>query len=363
MGIFKHGRMWWFEYRRRSPALRVVKSTGISVVDAEGQKKAQAVFDAFKMGVEVRPKKSAIEAVLEAIYGGGAERQGIQVSSLWAIYEDWFKGKHKKVSESTWRNSKNECARVVDWLLKQKCDDISDVSVIVARRYVNHLSQAKANKTVRNIVRMIGHIWNTIAQMHPGVHNPWPAACPDDDGTTVRRLNFTRTQIPAILDAAKELGNNWYLASMIALYTGLRYGDIATLEWEKIDLKARTITTTPRKTKGSSGVEVTIPIADKLYELLKGGGEGFVLPEHAIVYEARSRLPVTFAQVLERAGVAGAYTFHSWRHTANTMMAEAGVSSEIRQMICGWTNGAMARHYDHSQRLGELAAAIAKIGG
>ena len=43
-------------------------------------------------------------------------------------------------------------------------------------------------------------------------------------------------------------------------------------------------------------------------------------------------------------------------------MADAGIPSEVRQMLCGWTNADMARHYDHARHLGEMREAIAAIG-
>ena len=362
MAIFQHGQTWWFEYRRRKPATRVVKNTGIRLDDPDGRSKADQVFAAFKMGIGLKPKKSAMESILEAIYGGGSAKQGIPVSTIWSVYEDWFNGKRKKVSRSTWTNTRNETARLMKWCEERNATDISDVSVSLARQYVAHISDGRSNKTVRNIVLGLSKVWTAVGQIHQGVHNPWQAACPDDDGSSVRRPDFTAAQADAVLTAAKELGHDWYLASMIALYTGLRYGDVATLQWEKVDFSGRTLTTTPHKTKHSSGVEVTIPLAEPLYALLKDGGEGFVLPEHGVRYEARSRLPVQFSQVLERAGLKGtAHTFHSWRHTANSRMAEAGVPSEVRQMLCGWTNDEMARHYDHSKHLKELTDAVGKI--
>lgn len=362
MSVFKHGRTWWFEYRRRKPAMRVVKNTGIALDDPDGKGKAEQVFSAFKMGLGLKPKKSAMESILEAIYGGGTARQGIPVSTIWSVYEDWFNGKKKKVSRTTWANTRNETLRLVKWCEEQGASDIGDVSVILARRYVDHITPGRSNKTVRNIVRGISKVWTAVGQIHQGVHNPWQAACPDDDGTSVRRPDFTAEQADRVLSAAKEVGHGWHLASTIALYTGLRYGDVAMLQWENVDLAARTITTTPHKTKDSSGVSVTIPLAEPLYALLKEGGEGFILPEHGLRYGARSRLSVPFSDVLDRAGLKDtAHTFHSWRHTANSRMAEAGIPSEVRQMLCGWTNDEMARHYDHSKHLKELREAVGTI--
>jgi hypothetical protein len=42
-------------------------------------------------------------------------------------------------------------------------------------------------------------------------------------------------------------------------------------------------------------------------------------------------------------------------------MAEAGISSEVRRMLCGWTNDDMARHYDHAKHLKELQEAVGAI--
>lgn len=346
------------EYRTRK--VRVVKSTGFGKAD---KAKAQAAYQAFRIGIGVKPQRSAMEKMLDAIYNtDGTKQHGIPLASLWAIYEDWFVGKAKKVAHSTWTNSRNEIDRLVAWAAGRNVFDIGDVTVGIAREYVKRIGEGRANKTIRNIVMMISGVWDAVSQIHQGIHNPWKAACPDKDGSATRRPDFTPEEAERVLSAAVKCGHDWHLASMIALYTGLRYGDIAMLDWSDVDLKSRTITITPHKTKDSSGAEVTIPLADPLYALLKGGGEGFVLPEHGTRYAARSRLPVTFSDVLSAAGIKGTdHTFHSWRHTANSRMADAGVPSEVRQMICGWTSAAMASHYDHAKHLTELKAAVGRI--
>jgi len=70
---------------------------------------------------------------------------------------------------------------------------------------------------------------------------------------------------------------------------------------------------------------------------------------------------VTFASILERAGVKGDYTFHSWRHTFRTRLSEAGVSAEAAKRLGGWTVDATAEHYNHDMMIGELRKAINKI--
>lgn len=367
MSVYKHGRTWWFEYKRKKPAMRVRKSTGFLITEKDGRKKAEEVFAAFKMGLAAAPKREAMLAILEAIYGIVKDESALPLDKLWAAYLDWTELKGRKTDNMQSRIKQSRVEALVTWARERKVNEVGGVTVMLAREYVKILRYAgDSNKTIRNKVNDLSHVWECVAQTCPGVHNPWKAVCPDDDGSSIRRAAFTDAQIADILAMAKRMGHGWHLASVIALYTGLRYGDIATLDWKDVDLNRRLIMLTPNKTRKSSGVVVTIPMADALYaemlEAAKKGTRGFVLPEHGLGYATRRRIVVPFSKILEKCGIKGdEYTFHSWRHTANSRMAEAGVPSAVRQMICGWTNDAMARHYDHATHIKELTDAVSKI--
>lgn len=362
MALYLRGNVWWFEYR--TSKVRVMKSTGFRKPD---KAKAQAAYDAFRLGMGAKPVKSAMEKILEAIYGGAPAATGIALSSVWHVYDEWCRGKGRSVARATYVNRQNLCARLVEWCQARGATDISDVTVAMAREYV--ASIGRANKTLRTYCGYLSQIWDAVGQLHPGVHNPWKAVTPDNDGSSVRHEAFDDGQIKAVLDECRHVGHDWRLASLIALYTGLRYGDIATLDWNSVDLDRRLIVVTPSKTRKSSKVKVWIPIAEPLWrELsLRRRETGFVLPEHGLKYTAgRGRQPVEppFSSVLAAVGLAGReYGFHSWRHTANSRMADAGIPSEVRQMLCGWTNADMARHYDHARHISELSAAVSAIAG
>ena len=352
MAIFLRGNIWWFEYRTRR--VRVVKSTGFRKKD---KAKAQAAFQAFKLGFAVKPQRSVMEKMLSAIYEDEVQEKGFPLASLWLVYEDWSKGKGRVVARNTHVNQRNLVARFVEWAAGRGLSDVSDVNVIAARDYVKTLN--RSNKTIRTYCGYLSQVWEAVGQLRPGIHNPWRAATPNNDGTSVRHEAFTDEQIAAILAEASRVSKDWHLACLIALYTGLRYGDIATLDWRQIDLEAGVIKATPNKTRKSSGIEVWIPIAPALRPHLQGG-EGYVLPSLGPIYPQPTDIP--FSSILSAVGLVGKqYSFHSWRHTANSRMAEAGISSEVRRMICGWTNDDMARHYDHAKHLKELQEAVGAI--
>jgi integrase len=359
MAIYFHHGRWWFEWRTRRE--RVRKNTGFGLAD---KAKAQAVFEAFRLARDVKPKRSVVEGILEAIYADKPREDALALSSVWAVYDDWMQGKGKVLSRHALAYRRNSVARFVAWAEGRKCRTMDDVDVSVSRAYVASVRSAgRTNKTVRDLASMLSSVWEAVGQIRPGVHNPWKAAIPDKDGSSVSRSPFSVEEEARVLAAAKEVGHGWWLASTISRWTGLRYGDVARLDWSCIDLSARTIAVTPGKT-ARHGVSVLLPIADPLYDALcltpPAKRSGAVLPDHCAAYPAMFSPP--FSAVLAKAGLSSpSFTFHSWRHTFRTRLADAGVSDDAARRLGGWTNLGMAAHYDHSKHLPELRAAISAM--
>lgn len=361
MALFLRGDVWWMEYRTRR--VRRVLSTGFRKAD---KAKAQAAYDALRLGMGAKPRRSAMEKVLEAIYGNAPAEPCLALSSMWSVYQDWCRGKGKVVAKLTETNRRGVVERFVAWAGKRGLSDAADVTVAVARDFIVELRSGNlANKTLRTYVQYLGGVWKAVGQMVGRLDNPWLAACPDPDGSGEVREAFSPEQESAVLSAAKAAGHGWWLASVVSRWTGLRYGDVARLDWKDVDLERRVIEVNPSKTR-RHGVSVTLPIADPLHAALssavpQGKREGFVLPEMGLRYPLPPVVP--FSEVLAAAGVSGPYTFHSWRHTFRTRLADAGVSDEAARRLGGWTNLGMAAHYDHSKHLPELRAAISAMQG
>ena len=369
MAIFKRGNVWWVEYRTRK--IRVVKSTGLRVDVKENRKKAQAVYDAIDLANRTQSPRDAVENILAAIFYQGREKPKdvkCPLASMQGVYDDWAQGKGRTVTPMTESNRRGLVARFVEWSAARHIEYAEDVSVVVARQFVQMLrGDGLANKTVRMYCQYLAGTWKACVQMGAKLDNPWLAACPDPDGTSIRHGAFTEDEERRILDVARKVGHGWYLASMIARWTGLRYGDVARLNWDAIDWERKVVRVVPSKTR-KHGVTVCIPLSPVLLGALEeergahgGRCEGLILPEQGANYPRRMK--VLFSDVLENAGIdTKIYTFHSWRHTFRTRLAEAGVSSEVARRLGGWTNLEMAAHYDHASHLGEMREAIARMG-
>ena len=146
----------------------------------------------------------------------------------------------------------------------------------------------------------------------------------------------------------------------IVLYMGLRRGEVAGLEWKDIDLERGIIHTRPSKTSAYN-IDVQIPMVPVLWDALRKlyrPKKRYVLPTFAAAYPAPPE-KYPYKKVLDAAGITDpSITFHSWRHTFRTRLAEAGISDDLTKRLGGWTNDKIIERYDHADKTDEIRRAI-----
>lgn len=95
----------------------------------------------------------------------------------------------------------------------------------------------------------------------------------------------------------------------------------------------------------------------------EAGGE-YLFPIHAELYGNRGRAAreaLSFREVLDAAGITReGVTVHSWRHTFNTRLAEAGADKETRKRLSGHTQDATSDRYNHAEYYAADLEAIEK---
>jgi integrase len=218
--------------------------------------------------------------------------------------------------------------------------------------------------------------------------NPCAAIKPVRDNVAkakARRQPFTHEQIAALLTATK--GTNWEGAILCGTTTALRLGDIAALTWAQIDLPARVLRLTTTKTETEQSIPLHPAFVAWLGEQTRGIGKAPVFPElHGRKTGGCRGLSQTFRGLMEKAGVLGAVirkgvtaeakkkaenkartgrtistlTFHSLRHTATSLLANAGIAADTRKAITGHADDRVHEAYTHYQ-LETLRAAVESI--
>ena len=144
---------------------------------------------------------------------------------------------------------------------------------------------------------------------------------------------------------------------MMAVWTGLREGDICTLKWNEVDLERRLITRKTRKTRTT----VQIPISNQLQTMFwatERTESEYVFPKHAAMYLANSDgVSYRVKKFLEGLGIQTTRTpegrtraisvkdLHSCRHTFCYYAGLAGIPLAIVQAIVGHMSPEMTKHY------------------
>lgn len=356
---YKRGGIWWIDYFAQGKRVRQSTKCG-------DRKAARRFADAIETASAVPTFAQAVE-VLRMIYGE-TPAHATPLSSAWEVYERLAKATGKATENMARR--KNVLDRFIRWIAanRPRVETVESVDGPVAAAFASALAaQGIKTKTRANILGELGTIWRLMEKGSADVHNPWGGLMPRITDAQ-RGEAFTPVQESAVLAAAEKVGKDWLPICQIMRLTGLRYSDVARLTWEEVGADA--ITLKPHKTQ-RHGIAVTLPLIPQLRAVLAGierRGE-CLFPLHAGLYGNRGRAAreaLNFREVLDAAGVSGkGYTIHSWRHTAATRLAEAGVGIETRKRILGHTEDATAERYDHAAHYAEVAAAMegaARVG-
>ena len=171
---------------------------------------------------------------------------------------------------------------------------------------------------------------------------------------TETREAFTQEELKTIYDNLDGFTRPLF---MLAVWTGLREGDICTLRWKDINLEQRFISLKTRKT----GARVQIPISNQLYDYLVSIPQTeseYVFPKHAKMYLTNSTgVSYRIKLFLEGLGIqttrmpkgrtraVSVKDLHSCRHTFCYYAGLAGIPLAVVQSIVGHMTPAMTEHY------------------
>lgn len=161
---------------------------------------------------------------------------------------------------------------------------------------------------------------------------------------------FTREQEERFVQACQS--NYRGVALLVALYCGLRRGELLGLTTDDIHLEERYISINKQFQNGKivppktdSGIR-NVPILDNLYPYLKD----MDLSKHERLFPIKEHaLREHFQNALKASGLYGqGFTLHSLRHTFITRCAENKVSSAVAQKWAGHSSADMTQNvYTH----------------
>lgn len=304
--------------------------------------------------------------IYEIIHGDTLEKATVD-----EYVKRWLGAKVVEISPITFQKYEHIAQQFLSFLDKKGHVDIASIGVKEITGFRDHLAGRVSSSTANLAVKIIS---NVFARAHrDGLIELNPVsrvqAISNKSTRTVQRRAFTIPELKRIL---AECNSEWEGMVLCGLYSGQRLKDIATLTWQNIDLEHGEFRLLTAKT----GRQVLIPLAEPLRRYLerlpqsenlqnplfpqafasiqrsKSGtaatlsGQFFQLMVAAALVEPKSHHKVIGKG---RGGkrVVSDIGFHALRHTATSMMKNAGINSATVQDLIGHESAAVSAHYTH----------------
>jgi len=288
---------------------------------------------------------------------------------------EWLQGKKATKAEGTFLKYDNAINNFLSSLGLRARLNVNQIAPRDVLRFREaEIADGKSSSTANDRIKIVRMAFTTARRQGYITHNPAEAVEMLPEDAEPAKQPFDIDQVKALLRAAT---GDWKGAIMVALYTGARLQDVANMRWESVDIQNKWIAFRVGKTKK----RIKLPVHDALHDFLlelptPDSEKAFLFPSLAGKGTGgRSGLSMAFARIMERSKVRGevarerageagrtvnSLSFHSFRHTLTSIMANAGVPVELRQKFTGHASAEMNQHYTHHE-IATLRAAIEKL--
>jgi integrase len=351
---------WWAAFTDETGKRRQ-RSTGQTE-----HEKAKQVLDGWQKAITEAKRGALSEIRIREFFRETYERVSGRTFYSPTVAEylsDWLKSEKPTVSEGT-HEKKEQAVRL---LLKSLGDrsrlpveSVTEADIVRFRDEL--LAEGRYASTVNGLVRKFIAQAFRAAQRKGLIRLDPVAGLKAVRGKKVEKQTFTFDQIKLLLGSAK---GDWKGMVLAGFYTGARLSDLANLTWGDIDLKKRTVTFVQRKTD----TKIKIPIHSGLHKHLSSlehqNGASPVFPTlYGKTSSGKSGLSMAFGRLMASAGIeqgairertgglsrkVSALSFHSLRHSFNTVLAQKGVPLEMRMKLTGHSSAEMNAVYTHTE--------------
>jgi integrase len=349
---------YWFACFTLPDGRRVQRST------KERQRKlAQAKADEWEKLAKENAKARQAHRVIADIYKA-AHQAELPDSTPQSFLEGWLARRKGEVSKSTFSVYSGRAQHFTEWLGSFATRPMAELEVSHFVRYRDELATRLAPRSANQAIKILRSIFEDARRDGLLADNP-AKDCGMLKTTKIQtRRPFTPDEIAKALDVADD---EWRSMILFGIYTGQRLGDIATLTWANVDPQAEEIHLSTAKTGRVVRVPICEPLAKHIESLSALDDPKAPLHPRASALAAvnNSTLSRQFADLLANAGLAkkrsheaakdgrntkrgmAALSFHSLRHTATSLMKNAGISPAIVQDIIGHESAEISAHYTH----------------
>lgn len=308
----------------------------------------------FCYGKTYKEAKEKVTLARAALLTGG-RTMGKKRNPQFSYYcDEWLKNSRMRVKETTYAKYMN----VLERHILPKLGDCStnDLTTGTIETFSEELfyEQELSPKTVKDILVILKSILTYASHQHPGVFMPVEITYPKDIHKEMRVLS-TEEQACLTQYLLTDM-DECQFGILLALFTGIRIGELCALQWNAISLEEKTIriASTMQRIKnidGENGVKTkivvgsaksytsvrVIPLTEKTVELCErfrpDNPSAYVLTGSTDYMEPRT-LQYRLDRYTRDCGLEGVH-FHTLRHTFATRCVEVGFEIKSLSEILG----------------------------
>ena len=168
-----------------------------------------------------------------------------------------------------------------------------------------------------------------------------------------KRMRFlSPDEAAALLDEIKKHSITSYRISLLSLYSGMRFGEIANLKWQQIDMKNNQIIILDPKNGTTRAAFMAGAVHQMLSEIPEGKPDELIFGTRD--NKAMKQVSDSFMDAVNTLGLNDGVTdrrmkvvFHSLRHSAASHLAMSGADLSTIQAVLGHKTLAMTERYSH----------------
>ncbi|MBI3470498.1 MAG: site-specific integrase [Candidatus Solibacter usitatus] len=332
MAVYRRGGQWWYSFVFAGKRVQEAAKTTLKTVAREAEKNRRRELEKSLAGMPVEKRENRILSVADVV----------------RPYQEHYGINHRTQSVLF---SKGRLVHVTRLLGNTLLPDLTETAI---RRYIRtRLDEGASGRTINmeagELSRAIGKPWSFL----------WPKVRKLEERKDAGRA-LTPEEEQRLVEAA-DRSRSPILGTFVrvALLTGMRSGEIASLTWGQVDLARRVVTVGRAKTASGTGRQ--IPMNQELFEILSAHAQWFTerfgetrqefhlfpfgKPTPIDPTRPTTTMKTAWATIRDRAGVR--CRLHDLRHTAATKMAEAGVSESTMLSLMGHMSRAMLERYSH----------------
>jgi integrase len=211
-----------------------------------------------------------------------------------------------------------------------------------------------------NAPRTIGYIKSIVRQIyHYGkAHNLYNGEPPTTHFLNKQKIDnkrqryLTVEEAESLLARVREYSEETYQVTLLSLHTGMRFGEIAALQWQHVSIDGRRMLVVDPKNGESRSVFMTERVHAMFENMTEGRPDEIVFPSKK--GGKRTRVSKSFAKAVDDLGLNYGITdrrmevvYHSIRHSCASILVNSGVSIPVIAQILGHKTLAMTMRYAH----------------